>query len=387
VERSAFLAGKEARGPLGHVAEYSRDGAQERAPGPAWSFGNVPVFSAVPGEQKLGSGHEAGAVTNGIDLEPSERELTDQVSSPDASAHAPDAGVGSSDAGVRADAGVSTPDAGVKAPVTAVAFGSVNSSTTPAGMIKRIPPRIDQPIAVALTGSGTVDISVEGGSAANGTATVDGAASKSLAASGSVNVRGVTQTTPGAAGKLRLLGKVGSAVMGTSNWFTVCAIPTTVTVTFSSLITGPQRGINMTTSNDSDSGVVGDLDEVQMSEKVQYVGGVGCFAGITSGNNSGYLPANSSPHGVDSHGTPVALITGVGSIDSRQVFVFKDNRSGANGISVANSGFNIHRAVTSTATDAGVTLSIATSKAGMATTVAGSTAKAGAGSASRTQVV
>lgn len=73
----------------------------------------------------------------------------------------------------------------------------------------------------------------------------------------------------------------------------------------------------MTTSNDSDSGAVADLDQVQMSEMVKYQNGTGCFAGITSGNNSGYLLANVSPHGVDSHGTPVALVTGAGYIGIR----------------------------------------------------------------------
>ena len=375
--------------PRRRVADL-QDGVREANLGAAWSFENISVFSPVPDGRmvSIDGGHGAGANTDGIDLEPSEQGLTDQVTSPDAGTSAPDAGTSAPDAGTMApDAGTTAPDAGTTAPVTAVAFASVNSTTTPTGMIRRIPPRINQPIAVNLTGSGNVDISVEGGSAANGTATVDGAASTTLAASGSVNVRGVTQTSPGAAGHLRLVAKVGAAVMGRSNWFTICAIPTRVTVAFSSLITGTSRGIAMTTTNNSDSGVVGDLDEVQMSEKVQYVGGVGCFAGITSGNNSGYLPANVSPHGVDSHSTPVSLITGTGSIDSRQVFVFKDKRSGASGTSVTNSGFNIHREVTSIATDAGVSLSITTSKAGVATTVAGSTASAGSGAASRTQSV
>jgi hypothetical protein len=314
----------------------------------------------------------AGAVTDGIDIEPSEQVPTDKNG--DAGAPAP-------------DAGAPAPDAGAPAAVTAVAFGTINSATTPAGMISRIPPRIDQPISVAITGAGNVDISVDGASGANGTATLDGAATKTLAASGTVNLRGATQTTAGNAGNLRLVAKVGGTAMGTSNAFTICAIPTTVTASLAGLITGTERGIKVTLSNDSDSGQVSDLDQVQMSEKVQYLNGAGCFAGITRGNNSGFLPANNAPHGVDSHGMPVSLITGAGSLDARQVFVFNDARSGANNVSVKNSGFNIHREVTATVTDAGTNLSITTSKAGMATTVAGSAAQSGSGSGTGTQAV
>ena len=248
-------------------------------------------------------------------------------------------------------------------------------------MSARIPPRIDQSITVSVNGSGSVAISVDGVSATNGTATVNGAATASLAGSGTVTLRGNAQTAPGSAGNLRLVAKAGGTTVGTSNAFTICAIPTTVTISAGTPITGAERGVEVPTSNDSDSGHISDLDQVGMSEKVQYVSGSGCFAGITSGDNSGFLPANVSPHGTDHHGTPVSLITGAGSIESRQMFVFNDARSGATNMSVTNSGFNIHREVTATATDAGPSLSITTSKTGMATTVGGTSANPGSGSA------
>lgn len=273
--------------------------------------------------------------------------------------------------------------AGAPTTVTAASFSKVNATTTPAGMSERIPPRIDQSVAVTLTGSGSVQISVEGVSAANGTATVDGAVTKTLGGNGSVNVRGISQTAPGSAGQLRLVAKVGSATVGQSNAFTICAVPTTVTVAFANAITGTERGIAMTTYNNSDSGLVTDLDQVQMSEKVKYRGGTGCFAGITSGNNSGFLPADHSPHGTDSHGTPVALMTSPGTIDAGQVFVFNDARSGALNVIVKNSGFNIHRNVL----NMGGLLMIITSKAGAGMTVGGSTASAGSGGGSLPQVV
>ncbi|WP_213804141.1 hypothetical protein [Granulicella sp. dw_53] len=375
----------------------------------AWSFADMQVFSpartksggAIAGRHSSspnvgGTGIQHGGegptktFTDGIDLKAAEQDLTDQGGGPDAGTKAPDAGTKAPDAGTKApDAGTKGPDAGAPAPATATAvtFATVNASTTPASMSARIPPRIDQSVAVTLTGSSSVDISVDGASATNGTATLDGAATKTLSASGAVALRGTTQTAAGSAGMLRLVAKAGATVVGTSNAFTICAIPTTVSIVLANLITGTERGIAVTTSNDSDSGQVPDLDKVQMSEKVQYVNGLGCFAGIVSGNNSGFLPANASPHGVDSHGTPIALLTSAGSIDSKQAFVFNDLRSGAANIPVTNSGFNIHREVTAAAGGAGTGFSITTSKAGLATTVNGSSVQAGSGSATGTQAV
>jgi hypothetical protein len=395
--------------------------ARAGVPGSSWRFADIPTFPAARPNAELppAGGRSpqphgpapvlqqsqtriAAACTDGIDLQGNGQGLTDQVASPDAGTPAPDAGTQTPAAGTQAlDAGTQAPDAGTKAPdagapvpaqapdagapaqATTATFGPVNSSTTPAGMGARIPPSVDQSISVTITGPGSVNISVDGASAANGMATVEGAATKTLTASGTVKLRGTAQTKPGSAGNLGLLAKAGGTTVGRSNAFTICAIPTTVTISPGTPITGAERGVDVPTSNNSDSGQIADLDQVQMSEKVQYVNGTGCFAGITSGDNSGFLPANASPHGTDHHGTPVALITGAGSIDSRQMFVFNDARSGAASMPVTNSGFNIHREVTATAAgDAGTSLSITTSKAGMATTVRGTSASAGSGTAS-----
>jgi hypothetical protein len=323
--------------------------------------------SSLPPSSSPGPLYTAAGISDGIDLEGTSQELTDQVSrSPDAGTRPADAGAPAADAGTA---------------VTNVTFGTVNAATTPAGMSARVPPRIDQSVAVTVTGAGSVTISVDGASATNGTATLNGAATANLSASGSIALRGTAQTAPGSAGNLRLAARAGGATVGTSNAFTISAIPTTVTISAGTPITGSERGVDVPTSNDSDSGQISDLDQVRMSEKVQYVNGSGCFAGITSGNNSGFLPANVSPHGSDHHGTPVALITGPGSIDSNQMFVFNDARSGATNVPVTNSGFNIHRQVTAAATDAGTGLSITTSKTAVATTVRGTSANAGSGSA------
>ncbi|MFC5742016.1 hypothetical protein [Dyella tabacisoli] len=398
--------------PIGNQAPSQLPSHREHAAAAdsSWRFADIPVSppatrADTPRPQPDSfAAARASVCSDGIDLKGNGQDLTDQVS-PDAGVPAPpDAGAPAArDAGTPAqvppDAGVApavpqTPPAGSGAPaapgtapptpaaVTSVTFGTVNSPTTPAGVIARIPPRIDQSIAATVTGTGSVVISVDGASATNGTATLNGAATATLAATGVVALRGTTQTAVGSAGNLKLVAKVGGTTVGTSNAFTICAIPTTVTISPGSLITGTERGIEAITSNNSDSGVVADLDMVQMSEKVQYVGGTGCFAGITSGSNSGFLPANVSPHGTDHHGTPVSRITGAGAIDSRQLFVFNDTRSGATNVVVTNSGFNIHREVTATAAGSGTSLSITTSKTGVATTVSSVSASAGSGSAS-----
>jgi hypothetical protein len=264
-------------------------------------------------------------------------------------------------------------------------FDTINYATTPAGVGRRVPPNKDVAVRVTIAGlapSTNAVISLAG-AGAGGNATLDGAATRTMNASGAVTLRGTAQTAPGSAGTLSLVAKVGTDEIGRSSTFTISAIPTTVSVAFGGLITGSERGIKMTTSNDSDSGAVADLDQVQMSEMVKYQNGTGCFAGITSGSNSGYLPANVSPHGEDSHGTPVALVTGAGYIESVQGFKFKDARSGAADIGVAHSGFMITR----TAEVVGTKTFLTTSKAGAATTVSGISVAAGSGSASKRQEV
>ncbi|HEY0477573.1 MAG TPA: hypothetical protein VGD37_08610 [Kofleriaceae bacterium] len=306
----------------------------------------------------------------------------------DGGSGAGDGGAGSgggAGAGGAGDGGGAGGGGGSPAAVGIATFGVIDYPTTPAGVGRRIPPRKDVNVAVTLTGlapSTNAVISFDG-AGAGGTGTLDGAATKSMAAGGSVKLRGTGQTAAGSAGTLSLVAKVGTTEIGRSNTFTICAIPTTVSVAFAGLITGSERGIKMTTSNDSDSGSVGDLDQVHMSEMVQYQGGTGCFAGITSGSNSGYLAASNTPHGVDSHGTPAALVTGAGYIESVQGFKFKDARSGAADIGVAHSGFMITR----TAEVVAAKKYLTTAKAGAATTVSGISVAAGSGSATKRQEV
>jgi len=66
-----------------------------------------------------------------------------------------------------------------------VTLGQARAASTPTAMAAdRIPPRVDTPVAVAITGLAAgmapVDVSVEGSGGANGEVTVDGATSASL---------------------------------------------------------------------------------------------------------------------------------------------------------------------------------------------------------------
>ncbi|HEV7828516.1 MAG TPA: hypothetical protein VGP04_06615, partial [Pseudonocardiaceae bacterium] len=131
------------------------------------------------------------------------------------------------------------------------------------------------PVVIAVAGSG----------GANGTATVDGAASALVIAGGTVTLRGIAQTTPGNAGKLRLTASLGGRELASSNVFSVAAIPQDMVLTSMTPLTGARRGFIVTQTWSSDSGSVADLDEVQVSELVQYISSIGCFSGLGVANS------------------------------------------------------------------------------------------------------
>lgn len=269
----------------------------------------------------------------------------------------------------------------------AVTFARVNASTSPAGMPNRIPPSVDTTVSYTVAHydatKGKIELSIEGANDTNGKASIDGAATKEVTATGSIALKGTKQTTPGNAGKMVLVAKQGGTVIGRSNAFSVSAIPQNWNITFNSLIQGTKRGIAVNNAWESDSGSLADLDEVERSEKVEYGGGTGIFAATTSGNNSGFLPGNNSPR-VDSHGTPVSMLTGEGSITAKQGFIFNDKRTGATNVPARNSGFAITRDVVSNGSGG---FDITTSKVGASHTTRGYAVTAGSGSVSRKQAV
>lgn len=254
----------------------------------------------------------------------------------------------------------------------------IRNSSTPAAMADRIPPRVNTPVAVGITGltipMRDITLSIEGAGGGNGTATINGSATVDLGASATVQLKGVDQTDVGSAGNLTLVASQGGTRLAASAGFSVAAIPQNWSVTLNALVTGPERGIDVNNNWESDSGIVADLDKAQRSEQVQYGTGTGCFAGVT-GNNSGYRAADSPPL-VDHHAAPVGLLTGVGTIVAEQTFIFKDDRTGAVDIPAKNSGFRLTRNVTVPSPGA---LAITTTKAGTSTTANGFASDAGAG--------
>jgi hypothetical protein len=254
----------------------------------------------------------------------------------------------------------------------------IRGSSSPAGMPDRIPPRIDTPATITITGLTTpyrdIILSIDGAGGGNGTATINGAATVDLGASATVQLRGVDQTDVGKGGNLKLVASLGGTRLAASAGFSVSSIPQNWSVTKNALVTGTERGIDVNNNWESDSGNVADLDKAERSEQVQYGVGTGCFAGVT-GNNSGYKAANSPPL-VDHHAAPVGLLTSTGSIIAEQTFIFKDNRTGAINIPATNSGFRLTRNVTEPTPGS---LVITTTKAGTATTANGFSSAAGSG--------
>jgi hypothetical protein len=254
----------------------------------------------------------------------------------------------------------------------------IQAPSSPAGMPDRIPPKVDTPAAVGITGltipMRDITLSIEGAGGGNGSATINGNATADLGASATVQLRGVNQTDVGKAGNLKLVASQGATKLAASPGFSVSAIPQNWSVTLNARVTGPERGIDVNNNWESDSGNVADLDKAQRSEQVQYGVGTGCFAGVT-GNNSGYRAANHPPL-VDHHAAPVGLLTSEGKILAEQTFIFKDDRTGAVDIPATKSGFRLTREVTAAADG---TLSITTTKAGTATSANGFASAAGSG--------
>jgi hypothetical protein len=263
---------------------------------------------------------------------------------------------------------------------TALFITTIRSPSTPAAMAPdRIPPRVDFPVTLSVSGwhppMAAVQIAVKGSSADNGAATVDNAASVNLYGGGVVTLRGTAQTKPGNAGKLRLTASFGGRELASTNMFSVAAIPQDMVLVSITPVTGPRRGFVVTQTWSSDSGNVADLDEVQVAELVEYVTNTGCFSGVGA-QNSWYIPANSGTL-TDTHGTPVAIMTSFGVRMANQTEMFLDRRTGVTDIPMRNSGFRILRIVVFAGAGGRI---ITTSKAGAAVTAKGVASAAGAGS-------
>jgi len=257
-----------------------------------------------------------------------------------------------------------------------VSIGKVRAPSTPAAMAAdRIPPRVDTAVNVAIAGFALpmlpVTLSVDGAGGGNGTATLNGAATVDLTSDAAVQVRGGNQTDKGSGGKLRLIAKRGTTQLAVSNFFSVSSIPQNYSDTFVRLVTGAARGIVVQDGWESDSKTFTDLDETEISERVEHKSSTGSLAGFASGN-SGYEPGNVLT--TDTHSTSVASLTGVGHVFTHQTCMFKDHRAGAVDIPMTASGFHLTRDVVAAP---GVPIVITTSKVGAAATAKGIASGAG----------
>jgi hypothetical protein len=274
----------------------------------------------------------------------------------------------------------------VAAAVTAAVPAKIRGTATPASMAAdRIPPRVGTTVHVDVdgvkSGGPPVTLSVEGGGGGNGTVKLDGAATKDLTAGADVTLTGVDQTTPGKAGGLKLVAKQGTTALAASAGFSVSSIPQNWTCRFKELIAGTSRGFVVSDSWESDSGVVADLNETEISELVEVTVSTGTFTG-TGKRNSGYLAGDGFSE--DQHGTPVSILKGPGKRIAQQTSMFKDKRAGATDIPVTKSGYTVVRDVKDTG---GGKLEIETDKQGASTTANGVTSGAGAGSITKKQAV
>lgn len=265
----------------------------------------------------------------------------------------------------------------------------IRAGSTPAGMPDRLPPRVDTPAAITVTGWHppweVVRISVEGAGGGNGTLTLNGANHVDLTNSATVQLRGVNQTTPGNAGNLRLVAQQGTVRVAQSHAFSVSSVPQNWATSYVRSFTGSE-GIGMVARNawESDSGDVNDLDEVRRKEQVEVTAATGPYAGATQGV-SGWRDATLGAIHDHHRDAPRSAFRAAGSKIAKQVFIFKCDRTGVTDIPATNSGLLISRVITDAG---GGVFNFDISKVGQGVTANGFTSAAASGSAvAPTQVV
>jgi len=256
----------------------------------------------------------------------------------------------------------------------------IRAANTPAGMRDRIPPRVATSFEVRVTpdlgdsgqivtlavinqGAGNGLVAVNGGPAANLTAT----GTVSLGTTGDVlGISSPSQTRPGSAGRLQLVARVRGLDTVRTPGFSVAAIPQNYSTRFLDTFNGwvvlppsPCRsrfpglmrsvGILVENSWESDSGELADLDQVERREFVRTVGASGvlrtgealtqpCFGPAVGGSTQDF-------HGIPLGPLDLARGPRVGQRVTRQTFIFNDRRTGARGVFVPNSGFEIVKEV------------------------------------------
>jgi len=153
-----------------------------------------------------------------------------------------------------------------------VTIPQIRGPSTPKAMSDRIPPGVDIPLRIHVAGwyplLDPVAVVVDGYGGANGEALLNGAEQAEFKATENAKLKGTKQTAPGSAGHLRLIAYVGMFQVGSSNTFSVSAIPRKMSFTLDHLLTGSNRGFVVKDTVKSDSGHTADLDEIEISECV-----------------------------------------------------------------------------------------------------------------------
>jgi hypothetical protein len=277
------------------------------------------------------------------------------------------------------------------------------ASSPPAMIPDRIPPRVDTPVAVSVSGAvsaaNPVILSIEGAGPANGTATIADSVIASPVDNHIINLQGDVQTVPGNAGNLRLVATQAGARLAVSNGFSISAIPQNLSFNGSSEIKNDQpsttipgaqerkRGFVVDYIWESDSNNLTDLGLTDQCERVEVASATGVFAG-TVPNTKGCSPSTSISDihdvtvAVFKDGKLIAKLDGVGKLITKQTFVFQDKRSAATkvptNVPMTHSGFIMTRFVFPSAL--GPAITIISTKTGAATTAKGVSSEAGGGS-------
>jgi hypothetical protein len=233
----------------------------------------------------------------------------------------------------------------------------IKASDTPAGMPDRIPPRINTGVYVNvvpdLTGSGeSVTLAVLGQSSTHGVVTINGQSTPQIITSaGTVNLsspNGTTQTVPGNAGQLTFTVVAHGVNAVQSYGFSVAAMPIKFSESFASDVTGNgQLGLSAKVVWDSDSGVIGDLNDVQFLEQIITDPGTGIFNPPGNVHQQPKPFAANTGVGYDQHSVDSIAITlnAGGTRTIRQVYTYSDARTGGTFYALPNSGYLITHTV------------------------------------------
>jgi hypothetical protein len=239
--------------------------------------------------------------------------------------------------------------------------------------VRRIPPRVETKVSVYITepsatASTTVKLSVEDAGGTAGWATVEPAEvclKGQSAVFATIKVTPGQQTPPGQPVYLVARGP-GPRDVCKSNAFFICAYPVAMETAplrlgHVKLDTKTPDGINsaygLKVENRciSDSGTLADLGSVQVSEIVEYKNSDGCLR-VVNAINSTYRPAATGEF-TDFHsstknkmlivtrasGNLVTFRLMEGSCEAHQLFIFRCQRSGVEGVVVPRSGFIIRK--------------------------------------------